>query len=151
MYRLILYYPVSSLVTLFANILQNPQDARARADLKLMNSVVSFLSLLSTEESNGHVRRMLAVCAEFERISRVALDKVEREMRGRGKRKLMDMEKNAPPEKSLEQQQIETQAGYRAPILTPSARANGSVSGGSIASPDAENQQMRPPDNYPPS
>ncbi|KAK3065863.1 hypothetical protein LTS18_002300, partial [Coniosporium uncinatum] len=43
---LILYYPVSSLVTLFANILQNPQDGRARADLKLMNLVVNFLSML---------------------------------------------------------------------------------------------------------
>jgi len=44
--RLILYFPVSALVTLFANILQNPQDARARSDLKLMSSVVSFLTML---------------------------------------------------------------------------------------------------------
>ncbi|KAF2211512.1 hypothetical protein CERZMDRAFT_43217 [Cercospora zeae-maydis SCOH1-5] len=82
---LILYYPVSSLVTLFANILQNPQDARARTDLKLMSSVVSFLTMLERDvsEANGNVRRMLAVCAEFERIARVALDKAEREMRGR--------------------------------------------------------------------
>ncbi|EME88371.1 uncharacterized protein MYCFIDRAFT_149027 [Pseudocercospora fijiensis CIRAD86] len=91
---LILYYPVSSLVTLFANILQNPQDARARSDLKLMSSVVSFLTMLERDvaEANGNVRRMLSVCAEFERIARVALDKVEREMRGRGKRKQAERE-----------------------------------------------------------
>ncbi|KAK5125457.1 hypothetical protein LTR85_000566 [Meristemomyces frigidus] len=88
---LILYYPVSALVTLFANILQNPQDARARSDLKLMSSVVSFLTMLERDvtESNGNVRRMLSVCAEFERIAKVVLDKAERDMRsGRsGKRK----------------------------------------------------------------
>ncbi|EGP88277.1 uncharacterized protein MYCGRDRAFT_10667, partial [Zymoseptoria tritici IPO323] len=82
---MILYYPVSALVTLFANILQNPQDARARSDLKLMSSVVSFLTMLERDvsEPNSSVRRMLSVCAEFERIARVALDKAEREMRGR--------------------------------------------------------------------
>ena len=76
--RLILYYPVSSLVTLFANILQNPNDARARSDVKLMNVVVNFLSTLVSDESNGSVKRMLALCGEFERIAQVVLDKAER-------------------------------------------------------------------------
>ena len=84
--RLILYYPVSALVTLFANILQNPQDSRARSDLKLMNHVVSFLSTLCSEE-NGSIRRMLNVCAEFERIARVVLDKADKESSSRRKRK----------------------------------------------------------------
>lgn len=84
--RLILYYPVSALVTLFANILQNPQDSRARSDLKLMNHVVSFLSALCSEE-NGSIRRMLNVCAEFERIARVVLDKADKESSSRRKRK----------------------------------------------------------------
>jgi hypothetical protein len=68
------------LVTLFANILQNPQDVRARSDLKLMSSVVSFLTMLErdVQESNSQVRRMLSVCAEFERIAKVVLDKAER-------------------------------------------------------------------------
>ncbi|KAI5370348.1 hypothetical protein Slin14017_G012270 [Septoria linicola] len=137
---LILYYPVSSLVTLFANILQNPQDARARTDLKLMSSVVSFLTMLERDvaEANGNVRRMLSVCAEFERIARVALDKAEREMRGRGKRKQAEREREkalkerVPGEvaqgieegKSLEQIQVETQASYRRPVQTPSLRAS---------------------------
>lgn len=142
--RLILYYPVSALVTLFANILQNPQDARARGDLRLMSSVCSFLTMLEreTSESNGNVRRMLSVCREFERIASVVLDKAEREMRGgRGKRKATDheklkkkrsdsdeFEKGLEEGKSLEQMQVETQASYRRPVQTPSIRR------GSIAS-----------------
>ncbi|KXT15138.1 hypothetical protein AC579_7922 [Pseudocercospora musae] len=137
---LILYYPVSSLVTLFANILQNPQEARARSDLKLMSSVVSFLTMLERDvaEANGNVRRMLSVCAEFERIARVALDKAEREMRGRGKRKQAEREREKALKdqvtgqvaqgleegKSLEQMQVETQASYRRPVQTPSLRAS---------------------------
>jgi len=85
--RLIIYFPVSSLVTLFANILQNPHDARARSDVKLMRQVVDFLSLLSVTEEQGGVRRMLGVCAEFERIARVVLEKSERDSKSRSKRK----------------------------------------------------------------
>ena len=86
-FRLILYFPVSSLVTLFANILQNPQDTRARSDVKLMRQVVDFLSLLSVTEEQGGVRRMLGVCAEFERIARVVLEKSEKDSKTRNKRK----------------------------------------------------------------
>ncbi|KAI9803664.1 MAG: hypothetical protein M1833_000576 [Piccolia ochrophora] len=89
---LILYFPVSALVTLFANILQNPQDARARSDVRLMNHVVSFLSMLSNEEESGGVLRMLNVCSEFERIAKVVLDKTEKESSSRRKRKNHDSE-----------------------------------------------------------
>ncbi|TVY62346.1 Fusaridione A cluster transcription factor fsdR [Lachnellula suecica] len=69
---LILYFPVSALVTLFGNILQNPQDPRARSD---------------AEEENGGVKRMLGVCSEFERIAKVVLDKAEKDSSSRRKRK----------------------------------------------------------------
>lgn len=85
--RLILYFPVSALVTLFANILQNPQDPRARSDVHLMNQVVNFLSLLAVTEEQGGVKRMLGVCSEFERIAKVVLDKAEKESHSRRKRK----------------------------------------------------------------
>jgi hypothetical protein len=85
--RLILYYPVSALVTLFANILQNPTDSRARSDLKLMNQVVTFLSALCSTDQNSSVKRMLNVCSEFERIAKVVLDKCEKEAHSRRKRK----------------------------------------------------------------
>ncbi|KAL8941912.1 MAG: hypothetical protein Q9211_001607 [Gyalolechia sp. 1 TL-2023] len=84
---LILYFPVSSLVTLFANILQNPQDPRARSDLRLMNQVVNFLSLLAVTEEQGGIKRMLGVCVEFERIAKVVLSKAEKESHSRRKRK----------------------------------------------------------------
>ncbi|KAK7531764.1 fungal-specific transcription factor domain-containing protein [Phyllosticta citribraziliensis] len=84
---LIIYYPVSSLVTLFANILQNPQDTRARSDLKLMNLVVTFLSALVTDEGNGSTHRMLSICAEFERIARVVLEKADKESTSRRKKR----------------------------------------------------------------
>jgi hypothetical protein len=85
--RLILYFPVSALVTLFGNILQNPQDPRARSDIRLMNLVVIFLSMLVQEEENGGVKRMLGVCSEFERIAKVVVDKAEKETSSRRKRK----------------------------------------------------------------
>ncbi|KIV91403.1 hypothetical protein PV10_05946 [Exophiala mesophila] len=76
---LVLYFPVSALVTLFANILQNPQDTRARADIKLMDLVVTFLTNISREEDTGSLNRMLTVCGEFARIARVVIDKAETE------------------------------------------------------------------------
>ena len=84
---LVLYYPVSSLITLFANILQNPQDARARADLKLIGVVVSFLSRIIIEERTQSMRTMYTVTKEFERIANVVLNRAEREMNSRQKRK----------------------------------------------------------------
>lgn len=93
---MILYYPVSALVTLFANILQNPTDARTRSDIKLMDLVVNFLSMLVTDESNGSVKRMLSVCGEFERIAKVALEKAEKEAHSRRKRKVSSSDNKAP-------------------------------------------------------
>jgi hypothetical protein len=108
---MIIYFPVTALVTLFANILQNPQDTRSRSDLKLMNLVVTFLSMLSTDERNGSVKRMLSVCAEFERIANVVLEKTDRENASRRKRKQGDSEQDA---------EIEATANE---ILTPAFRA----------------------------
>ncbi|KAL9014026.1 MAG: hypothetical protein Q9173_001329 [Seirophora scorigena] len=84
---LILYFPISALVTLFANILQNPQDPRARSDVRLMNQVVNFLSLLAVTEEQGGIKRMLGLCIEFERIAKLVLDKAEKESHSRRKRK----------------------------------------------------------------
>ena len=84
---------MSSLVTLFANILQNPQDVRARSDVKLMNQVVNFLSVLSVideQGGSGGVKRMLGVCAEFERIAKVVLDKSDKENSRRKRRSNKD-------------------------------------------------------------
>jgi hypothetical protein len=52
-----------------------------------MNLVVNFLSMLVSDEENGSVKRMLGICAEFERIAKVVLDKAEKESHSRRKRK----------------------------------------------------------------
>ena len=87
--RLILYFPVSSLVTLFANILQNPHDVNARSDLKLMHLVVNFLSMLSSDEEHSAVKRMLGICTEFERIVNLVLDRADKETPSKRKRRNM--------------------------------------------------------------
>ena len=85
---MIIYFPVSALVTIFANVLQNPQDARVRADIRLMHQVVSFLSVVAVDEETGGVKRMLDICQEFERIAKVVLEKSDKELHpGRRKRK----------------------------------------------------------------
>jgi len=76
---LVIYFPVSALVTVFANILQNPQDARARSDCKLMDLVVNFMSNVVAEDGTGSFKRMFTVCSEFTRIARLCLDKAEKE------------------------------------------------------------------------
>ncbi|KAF2648661.1 fungal-specific transcription factor domain-containing protein [Lophiostoma macrostomum CBS 122681] len=108
---MVIYFPVTSLVTLFANILQNPTDTRSRSDLKLMNLVVNFLSMLSSDERNGSVKRMLSVCSEFERIAKIVLDKTDKESASKRKRKQGDSEQDA---------EIEATANE---ILTPAYRA----------------------------
>ena len=99
---LVIYFPVSALVTIFANILQNPQDARARADVKLMELVVNFLSNVVTDEGSGSMKRMLSICSEFARIARVVLDKAEKEGSKR-KRKMAPDEAQMAAQNSLAQ------------------------------------------------
>ncbi|KAJ5468204.1 transcriptional regulator family: Fungal Specific TF [Penicillium sp. IBT 31633x] len=121
---LILYYPVSALVTLFANILQNPNDARARSDVKLMSVVVNFLSTLVSDESNGSIKRMLGLCGEFERIAKVVLDKAEKESQSRKKRKNTNDptdvadEKSATSPSAKRTQQPPTSASFSPPVFT---------------------------------
>ena len=92
---LVIYFPVTALVTLFANILQNPQDTRSRSDLKLMKLVVNFLNMLNDDQGSGSVKRMCTVCAEFERIATIVLEKADREHASRRKRKQGDSELDA--------------------------------------------------------
>jgi hypothetical protein len=104
---LIIYFPVSALVTIFANILQNPQDARARADIKLMDLVVNFLNNVVADEGSGSLKRMLSICSEFARIARIVIDKAERDG-SRRKRKVNadDLQKTGSNAMSMAQAQI---------------------------------------------
>ncbi|KAL8650041.1 MAG: hypothetical protein Q9210_004053 [Variospora velana] len=62
-------------------------DPRARSDVRLMNQVVNFLSLLAVTEEQGGIKRMLGLCVEFERIAKLVLDKAEKETHSKRKRK----------------------------------------------------------------
>lgn len=104
---MIMYFPVSALVTIFANILQNPQDIKARADIKLMDLVVGFLTNVIAEEgATSSFKRILTICSEFTRIARLVLDKAETE--GFGKKRKMNAEQQQ------QQQQEKQQTGQRA-------------------------------------
>ncbi|KAK7421753.1 hypothetical protein QQX98_001967 [Neonectria punicea] len=94
---MILYFPVSALVTLFGNILQNPVDPRAKSDTRLMNTVVTFLSMLGQEAEQGGVHRMLGICSEFERIAKAVIEKAEKEQSSRRKRKTQDTSSRPAP------------------------------------------------------
>lgn len=128
--RMILYFPVSALVTLFANILQNPQDARARSDIRLMSQVVAFLELLGNAEESGGVKRMLAVCAEFERIAKVVLDKADKESHIRRKRKINKEDEDAAPHQTFEKRPLPphtpepTSTSTPASLFTPGFTGN---------------------------
>jgi len=119
-----MYYPVSALVTLFANILQNPQDPRARSDLRLMNAVVEFLQTVQKEDESENakqnspsIQRMLTVCGEFHRISQLVLDRAEKESMTRRKRK---NEEPKPPSSGAQYSAKSTKSASSHATTTPS-------------------------------
>ncbi|MCJ1315718.1 hypothetical protein MMC15_001038 [Xylographa vitiligo] len=120
---MILYYPVSALVTLFANILQNPQDARVRSDIRLMNQVVNFLSVLSVDEETHSIKRMLSVCTEFERIAKIVLDKADKDAHSRRKRKTPKDTDDQPPQHIPEKRTL-PQSSEAPPMTSPTFAFN---------------------------
>ncbi|OAA40364.1 Transcription factor [Metarhizium rileyi] len=116
---LILYFPVSALMTLFSNILQNPLDPRAKSDTRLMDLVVTFLSMLGQEAEQGGVHRMLGICSEFVRISKVVIERAEKEQSSRRKRKNVDS--GSKPSAATHSSNKSSAAGQTAPGETPSA------------------------------
>lgn len=131
--RLVMYYPVSALVTLFANILQNPQDPRARVDLTQMHIVVQFLrSVLDLDEMDDHaltfedgsVKRMLVVCGEFERIAKIVLDKAEKDGLGKKKRKADDHHHRNPRPEPRRPEPVDKPATSQTQTTVPDGAAN---------------------------
>ncbi|KAM0249865.1 hypothetical protein ACHAQJ_008874 [Trichoderma viride] len=114
---LVLYFPVSALVTLFGNILQNPLDQRAKSDVNSMTLVVAFLSMLGQEAEEGGVHRMLGVCSEFCRIAQSVIEKAEREQSARRKRKATD----TPGSADGRNHSLSPNAAAAAKSITPTA------------------------------
>jgi hypothetical protein len=64
-----LCYVVMSFLALCANIYQNPEDPKAKLDLKLMKVVTNVLSVLRNDETGDTAHHILDICAEFERLA----------------------------------------------------------------------------------
>ncbi|RVD80599.1 uncharacterized protein DFL_008493 [Arthrobotrys flagrans] len=85
---LVFYYPVTALITLFANILQNPQDANAKTDLKLMRAVIDFLNKIDEEErARCGFEKLIYITEEFVRLAGAAIERAEKQALMRRKRK----------------------------------------------------------------
>ncbi|KAF3931065.1 hypothetical protein ABW20_dc0105451 [Dactylellina cionopaga] len=86
--RLVFYYPVTALITLFANVLQNPQDVNAKTDLKLMGVVIEFLAKIDEEErARCGFEKLIYITQEFVRLAKAAIERAEKQALMRRKRK----------------------------------------------------------------
>lgn len=157
---MVLYFPVSALVTLFGHILQNPLDPRARTDTKLLNVVVNFLSMLGHEAETGGVHRMLGVCSEFDRIAKVVIDKAEKDHASRRKRKNQDQSSSKPTTNSNNTNAADSPSFNPNPIpptssrpttarsVTPQANGNGMHAAAANSQNQTQNQNhLSPPAN----
>ncbi|KAI8714446.1 hypothetical protein NCS52_01164400 [Fusarium sp. LHS14.1] len=142
---LILYFPVSALVTLFGNILQNPLDPRAKSDTRLMNMVVTFLSMLGQEAEQGGVHRMLGICAEFERIAKAVIEKAEKDQSSRRKRKNQDTTRSSP--NPTAKTTPVPGSSNQTPRQSTGPEATPPMSGSSIGDRRSSQAQLSPPQN----
>ncbi|KAK6509596.1 hypothetical protein TWF481_004332 [Arthrobotrys musiformis] len=87
---LVFYYPITALITLFANILQNPQDQNAKTDLKLMGIVIDFMNKIDEEErARCGFEKLIYITEEFVRLAGAAIERAEKQALMRRKRKKM--------------------------------------------------------------
>ena len=140
--RMILYFPVSSLVTLFGNILQNPMDPRAKSDARLMGLVVTFLSMLGQEAEQGGVHRMLGVCSEFVRIAKVVIDRAEKEQTSRRKRKTADGKSGKSKVSDITTSEVPIPTTFEE--LSPPLRSGRSASFGPVAASSPSPEKASP-------
>lgn len=82
--RVIIFYPMSALITLFCNILINPLDPRAKADIELLKSTSEFLQRIPirrlTEYETTHMEMINDFVAELIRLGHYAVEKAENEV-----------------------------------------------------------------------
>lgn len=141
---MILYFPVSALVTLFGNIIQNPLDSRAKSDTRLMGLVVTFLSMLGQEAEQGGVHRMLGVCSEFVRIAKLVIERAEKEQTSRRKRKNGESKpsKSNSSKKSLDTSEVPIPTTIEE--LSPPVRTGRSASWGPVAATSPTSDKRSP-------
>lgn len=64
-----LYYPLSGFLTLFANILHDPEGSHTASDLQLIRLVTSFVSPLVTEASPFMLSASIRLLTELENVA----------------------------------------------------------------------------------
>ena len=129
-----MHYLASALITLFANILKNPQDQQARTDLRLMETVAEFLRGVLEQDrvdgfEEGPANRMLVLCGVFQRIATAVLDKAEKEGLDERKRKPDDASSAVRVEQQQQQQQQQQQ---RRQTELPEAASTMGLGGGAM-------------------
>lgn len=87
--------------------------------------VVQFLSALGQEVETGGVHRMLGICSEFERISKVMIERAEKDNAGRRKRKNAEASQASKSSSSSATAPANTSSGGKSPA-PPSAQGGSS-------------------------
>ncbi|PWY69084.1 hypothetical protein BO70DRAFT_382626 [Aspergillus heteromorphus CBS 117.55] len=82
---MIIFYPMSAILTIFCNILMNPLDPRAEEDLTLLSVVPVFIKDVRlrriTNNEISHMKMVGNFVAELTRLGHCAIDKARRNLR----------------------------------------------------------------------
>jgi hypothetical protein len=101
-----LCYVVMSFLALCVNIYQNPEDSKAKLDLRLMKIVTNFLLLLKDDEEGNPAHHVFVICAEFERLA-------QRTVKNAQEKQASDMvHKQTPGSYSASTSTSDTTSGY---------------------------------------
>ncbi|KAH8671573.1 hypothetical protein BX600DRAFT_250660 [Xylariales sp. PMI_506] len=83
---IVLYYPMTAILTIFCNVLQNPLDARAEEDIRLLESFPELMSYLQSRQSVPRklldTTRALDFVLEAVRLCRCAINKAKADLSG---------------------------------------------------------------------
>ncbi|PWY79896.1 C6 transcription factor [Aspergillus eucalypticola CBS 122712] len=75
----LLYYIFLAVMNIFVNILRDPQHKKVEDDLQSLNMAATFFATLIPGDGPGHYARfMTKMCANFERIARVVVERYQR-------------------------------------------------------------------------
>lgn len=80
---MILFYPMSALLTIFCNILHNPLDPQAAQDLELINRARDLIKGMPIPQPNRdelfHIYLVDEFIAELRRLGKCAISKAKQE------------------------------------------------------------------------
>lgn len=81
--RVILFYPISAITTIFCNILLNPLATQAKEDIDLLSSAIDLVRKLPlrklTTHEIVHIKMVNDYISELVRLSKCAISKAERQ------------------------------------------------------------------------